>query len=128
MEKIKAPVVIKESAALTAAYTGWVAEPLYCLGMAEVELLLDVTKGDATSIEIKTDVESREGTSYYPRWAPSDGTAALDVISIPLASLSATDRVAIRVDVRSAAKLRVSAKRTGGATASLAIKAIGGGP
>jgi hypothetical protein len=129
LQKIREAVTLKAATAVPTSYGTWASGDFHCTGLAEVELLLDIVKSDATSLQLKVDVDQQDGSAYYPRWAPTSGVAALDEVSITLAGLSATDKLALRVDVRSAAKIRVGAKTTGGGgTLTLACKAIGGGP
>lgn len=118
--------VIKASAALTAAYaSGW-ASSLINVGAAQFgRLLLDITKGDATSIELRFVVEDQAGTTGYKSFKVSEGAASLDEVTITASDLGTTDTIAIDLDLRGVRKFAVQAKKTGGTgTVNLAAKLV----
>lgn len=116
---------IKAEAALTGAYSGWASE-FVGVGQAEFgRLLLDVTKDDATTIELRFLVEEETGDTGYKSFKVSEGVAALDEIQLTAADLDTEDHVSIDLDIRGIKRLKVEAKKTGGSgTVNLAAKLV----
>ena len=112
------------STTLTSAYSaGWVTSWVTAAQAQYARLFLILGTGDATTIQLKVEVEDGTGTDGHTAMRVSDGAAEIDEVQITPAAASATERYALQVFVPECRRFRVRAKKTGGVgTVTLALE------
>lgn len=99
---------------LTTSYAnGWVSDWISAPLAQYARLLLTLVNDDATSIELKLEVEDSSGTDGFTTLRVTAGVAEVDEISWE-PTADETERVAIQVFVPECRRFRVRAKKTGG--------------
>ena len=104
--------------------SGWID-----VGLADdLRLLCTFVKSDATSLQLKLEVEDSSGTTGFETFKVSSGTASVDEVSITASALDATHYFALGVSTVDVRRVKVHAKTTGGGdTATLALDVSMGG-
>jgi len=112
------------STTLTSAYSaGWVTSWVTAAQAQYARLFLILGTGDATTIQLRVEVEDGTDTDGHTAMRVSDGAAEIDEVQITPAAASATERYALQVFVPECRRFRVRAKKTGGAgTVTLALE------
>ena len=121
------PTVTTVATTYSTGTDDWVTSWIPCYGLKALALLLDITKDDATTLELKAEAEDKDGTDGYTEFQiGATGAAALDEVNITAADLAATDRVKIEWDVDLATRVRFRFKKTGGSgTVTVALSWVG---
>ncbi len=124
--------MVKDTTTLTTAYSGFTGDAVNTSDSIKgrlVGFLLDVSKGTGTTIEFKLEGGDEDADTDAEFYTLCKATGAIDERVITLATLGATDTVAVfhDVDVTPYAKVRLRVKHTGGATVTVKAYAVMGG-
>lgn len=125
--KRKNAAVLKAATIVTTTITDWVSDWLDVSDAEEAIFMFTIVKGDATSFTFTLEEEDATGTTGFRTQRVSSGSAADDTLTVTASSLAATDYVAVPVQVRGVARVRVKAIKTGGSgSPTIALKATAG--
>jgi hypothetical protein len=113
-----------DSTTLTTAYaSGWVSDWISGPAARTARLLMTFGTADATTFEVKLEVEDGSGTDGFTTLRASGGVAVIDEIQLAPAASSSTERYAIQVQIPEVRRFRLRAKKTGGSsTATLTLE------
>lgn len=120
------------SLTLTAAYGGWISDIFDCSKFDVLKVYLEFSGGlDATTVELKSQVEDRLGVDFFTEFQVQPGVApqavTLDEIQVTVADLAAeSSRICIHFSCKTFRRVRFQAKRTGGTAGALTLEVTGG--